>query len=75
MEAVGCKGVDGGTFDDFEVAKGGKIEAEVLECVGGLVYEEDIYEGKEVGWFRGMSGVWVCLKRKVYLVGYRNRSS
>lgn len=42
LEAVRGDCVDRGAFDDLEVAEGGKVEAEVLECVWGLIDEEDI---------------------------------
>ena len=36
-------GVHRRSLDDLEVAKGREVETEVLQCVGGLVDQEDVY--------------------------------
>ncbi len=42
LEAVGRNGVHRWTLNKLEVAECGKVEAEVLQCVGSLVDEEDV---------------------------------
>lgn len=42
MEAVRRNSVDGWTLDKLEVAESGKVKAQVLQGVGGLVDEEDV---------------------------------
>lgn len=42
LEAVRRDSVHSWTLDDLEVSKSCKVEAEILEGVGGLVDEEDV---------------------------------
>jgi len=39
---VRCNGVDSRSFDDLQVTQGRKIQAQILQSVGGLVNKENI---------------------------------
>lgn len=43
LETVRREGIHSGSFYNFQISQGRKIQAEVLESVGGLIYQQDIY--------------------------------